>query len=467
MVNQDRVDIVLVEDNPDHVHFINRYLKPEKFNLTIITDGKKAVEYLESPQNKPDVVLLDYHLPSLDGLDILKHFQERNPEFAFIFLTVDDNIETAIEAMKAGASDFIPKSRKFYENLPSMVEKVRKIQAGKRERKQIEQALKESEEKHRFLFEKGSDAIILINATSEEIIECNTAAEHLYGYNRDQLLSLKFPYLVADPDGTGVSTHKSEDTSMYHKKQNGTVFPVELTDNVFNWQGNNVRIAAVRDISERKFAEDKLKSSLKEKEILLQEIHHRVKNNMQVISSLLKLQSDKTDNEETKRAIFESRNRVYTMSAVHETLYGTENLASIDVKTYLSKVAKSLLQTYQSEQGDVHLNITADELNLGIRQASPLGLILNELISNSLKYAFPGDKKGEISISVKKAGNQELEISISDNGIGFSETLDWQNSETLGLQLVTTLVKDQLNGTIQLNGESGTTFTIKFAINPA
>ena len=465
MKNQSPLEILLIEDNQDHVHFIKRYLKASQFNITNITDGKKAIEYLESTEAKPDVILLDYHLPSLDGLDILRHFQYSETELAFIFLTVDDNIETAIEAMKAGALDFIPKSTKFYESLPLMIEKVHKIQQEKVEKKRIGQALKESEEKYRFLFEKGSDAIFLINHRSELIIECNTAAEDLYGYSRQQLLSLDFTDLIAATDTVQVSSPIKTNASIYHKKQDGTIFPIEHTENVFNWQGNAVRIAAIRDISERKTAEDKLLASLKEKEILLQEIHHRVKNNMQVISSLLKLQSDKTDDERIKKAIFESRNRIYTMAAVHETLYGAENLSSIDINTYVTKITKSLLQTYQESLSQIDFDIQADQINLDLRQASPLGLIINELLTNSLKYAFPDKKGGRMTIKINTRDDNQLELIVSDNGIGISSQLDWKNTTTLGLQLVKTLVEDQLNGSLELDRSSGTTFHIKFMIN--
>jgi len=202
----------------------------------------------------------------------------------------------------------------------------------------------------------------------------------------------------------------------------------------------NQILSVAENITERKKDEEQIKASLKDKEILLQEIHHRVKNNMQVIASLLKLQADKVDDIRIKEALKESQGRVYAMSAVHEMLYGSENLSEIDLKSYLSKISKALQQSNQSDPGKVRLNIEADETTLGIEKASHLGLVINELISNSLKHAFPDKKKGNICVSMKKLNDKYLELTISDDGIGLPHDLDWRNTDTLGLQLVTTLV---------------------------
>jgi len=217
--------------------------------------------------------------------------------------------------------------------------------------------------------------------------------------------------------------------------------------------------------AERKQAEEQIKASLKEKEILLQEIHHRVKNNIQVISSLLKLQSNNIDDEQVKDALKASQSRVYAMSAIHETLYGAENLSEIDLKPYLSTITKALVQTYSFNQGNVKLNIESDEIRLNIEKASPLGLIINELITNSLKYAFPVDRGGEVVVILETLDHKELKLIIKDDGVGMPVDFDWRNSNTLGLQLVRTLVENQLDGSIDMENENGTKFIINFKID--
>ncbi len=216
-------------------------------------------------------------------------------------------------------------------------------------------------------------------------------------------------------------------------------------------------------IIERTDAEKQLQSSLKEKETLLHEIHHRVKNNMNVISSLLKLQSNSIDDKQIKGILNASQSRVYAMSAVHETLHGSENLSEINLKNYLSKITTSIFQSSLHDPKKVKLNNSIEEMFISINQASPLGLIINELISNSLKYAFPDERKGEISVSLKKLDNKR-ELTVMDNGVGMPKDLDWKNSNTLGLKLVRTLVENQLDGSIDLNNANGTKFTIKFNI---
>lgn len=217
------------------------------------------------------------------------------------------------------------------------------------------------------------------------------------------------------------------------------------------------------EIVERKQAEEQIKANLKEKETLLHEIHHRVKNNMQVISSLLKLQANSIEDDRIRDALKESQNRIYTMSAVHETLHGSENLSEIDLKGYLSKVTTSIFQTYNVNPSKVKLNINMDDMPISIKQASPLGLIVNELLSNSLKYSFPKDRKGVINVSMNKL-DKNIQLTVMDDGIGMPNGFDWKNSKSLGLKLVRTLVENQLDGSIDLDNKNGTKFIIKFNI---
>ena len=231
-----------------------------------------------------------------------------------------------------------------------------------------------------------------------------------------------------------------------------------------NVHGKPIRILGIiRDITSRRVAEEKTRASLKEKETLLREIHHRVKNNMAVIGSLLMLQSDNSKDHHVKEALKESQNRVYAMSAVHEALYKSESITDIDLKCYLSKISEILIRAYSVNPGKVTLKIEGEDVNIDIKKASPLGLVINELISNSLKYAFPDQRKGEITMTVKKHLNF-LDLCVADNGIGMSEGDEWQHSESLGINLVTTLIEDQLDGSIRILNQNGAKFFISFEI---
>ena len=242
------------------------------------------------------------------------------------------------------------------------------------------------------------------------------------------------------------------------------------------------------EIARRKEAEERLKTSLHEKEILLREIHHRVKNNLQVISSLLYLQSESIADPRLLSALQDSQNRVRSMALVHERLYQTEDLARIDLAGYIRDLAGHLLSSYNSGTHHVELILDADDVSLDVDTAVPCGLIINELISNSLKHAFPGrfqtqaggaaagrqavgegqesarhGRQDEIRIEVRKGQGGQLQLIVGDNGVGFPENIDFRNSPSLGLLLVNNLVR-QIRGTIELDGQGGTQFRIVFSL---
>ncbi|MBT4288451.1 MAG: HAMP domain-containing protein [Deltaproteobacteria bacterium] len=217
-----------------------------------------------------------------------------------------------------------------------------------------------------------------------------------------------------------------------------------------------------RDVAQKK-SEEKIKTSLIEKSVLIDEIHHRVKNNMNVVSSLLKLQADSIEDDRTKSILKESQNRIYTMSAIYETIHDSENLSEIDLKKYLSKIVNFIFQTYSVNLAQVKLQTDIEEIPISINQASPLGLTVNELILYSLKYAFPDERKGEISVIMKKL-DKEFQLTVIDNGVGMLNELDWKKSNILGLKLVRTLVENQLDGSVEMESNNGTKFTIKFNI---
>jgi len=214
------------------------------------------------------------------------------------------------------------------------------------------------------------------------------------------------------------------------------------------------------DITERKQMENQVQASLKEKEILLREIHHRIKNNMQIILSLLRLESKKTSDNHVMDSFTDSQSRIQAMSLVHETLYKSDNFSDIDIGAYVPGLVRNIFQVYSS--GRIDLNIDIKNIEIGLEKATPLGLIINEIVTNSLKYAFPDSMRGKIAITASKNENNEIELNLSDNGVGITEDISIPTSESLGLQLVYLLARDQLNGTIELDRDNGTSFTIKF-----
>ncbi len=219
---------------------------------------------------------------------------------------------------------------------------------------------------------------------------------------------------------------------------------------------------AWRDVTERTQAEDRIKASLLEKETLLKEIHHRVKNNLQIISSLLRLQSRQIRDRQVLQLFTESQNRVQAMALIHEKLYRSSNLAKIDFEEYIKTLVEELFRGYEARKRSITFKTNVEQVSLAIALAIPCGLIINELVTNSLKYAFPETVGSQISISLQERVRDQFILTISDNGVGLPEDLDFRNTNSLGLQLVCRLTK-QLEGTIELERSQGTKFKIVFA----
>ncbi|WP_392481544.1 PAS domain S-box protein [Nostoc sp. C110] len=226
-------------------------------------------------------------------------------------------------------------------------------------------------------------------------------------------------------------------------------------------QQSSIFEQAQTELVQRQKAQVKLKNALAEKEVLLKEVHHRVKNNLQIVSSLLQLQSQTLKDPEAIKVLRESQNRIESISLIHKNLYTSANIGQIDVADYISNLAASLLISYQIWPDRITLETDIDSVNLNVDQAIACGLVINELISNALKHAFPNQQVGTISIALRNINNS-IEMTIQDNGIGLPANLDWTNTDSLGLSLVYDLVTEQLEGNITLERNHGTGFKIKF-----
>ena len=226
----------------------------------------------------------------------------------------------------------------------------------------------------------------------------------------------------------------------------------------------NVQLTA--EILARTRAEQEISRSLEEKDLLLREIHHRVKNNLQIIASLLNLQARYIADPKVLESIKESQSRVRAMALVHERIYRSHNISEINLKEYLNYLTKQIFSFYNIPQYQIGIAISMDDIMSNIDTVIPIGLIMNELVSNSLKHAFPEGRKGTVSIECTPQGADMLRFVYHDNGIGMPAGFDWKNAESLGLRLVNSLV-DQLNGTIVLGTGEGTTFIIEIQKNPS
>ena len=331
-----------------------------------------------------------------------------------------------------------------------------------------------------------SDEAIISKTIDGIITSWNAGAEWMYGYSAQEMIGKSISLLVPPdhPDDTTLILERVKNGELViryetlRRKKDGGLINVTLTaSQIRDTQNRLIGISIIgHDITERKKMESEIQSlnrdleqrviertnqlnaSLEDKIVLLQEVQHRVRNNFQVIISLLSLQSQYIEDEKTKQVFKESKNRIHAMALVHEKLHTSTDMAKIDLDDYFRLLGNNLLQFYGMKGRGVIINTQISDIHTNINTAIPIGLIVNELVSNSLKHAFPDGRRGEISIAMQRE-NAILTIVYKDNGIGIPANRDWRNIKSLGLQLVITLV-GQLGGTIELDRTGGTTFTI-------
>jgi PAS domain S-box-containing protein len=289
------------------------------------------------------------------------------------------------------------------------------------------------------------------------IVLANQSALDILGYTENELTGKPLKTLFAEKEKMQEIITMGADFSgeMTVVTKDGGMIPGLVSLSVVRDKaGNHLGMLIVgSDLTDHKRAEEAHK-----KELLLKEIHHRVKNNMQIISSLLRLQSRYITNKKYQEMFTESQNRIRSMALVHEKLYQSGDLENINFTEYITDMVNNLVQSYGSQ--DVAVNMEKDDIWLGVDTAVPCGLIVNELVTNVLKHAFP-DRKGEITVNVR-GFNKTVELVIADNGVGIPDGIDFRTTETLGLQLVSILAEDQLGGEIQLIKNKGTEFRITF-----
>lgn len=221
--------------------------------------------------------------------------------------------------------------------------------------------------------------------------------------------------------------------------------------------------ALENEIVERKKAEAQIKASLQEKELLLREIHHRVKNNMQIVASLIRIQLHNIASAKVKEVLKDTQNRIKAMALIHETLYNPNNLSDIFLRDYIRELGLNLFDSFGMDPDRVQLLTEVQNIAIDIDTATPCGLIINELVTNSLKYAFPAGRSGEIRIILEKDEEKDaLKLIVSDNGAGLPEKFDIYQTKSLGLSMVINLVEKQLRGKLELKRNNGTEFFITF-----
>jgi PAS domain S-box-containing protein len=340
--------------------------------------------------------------------------------------------------------------------------------------RQRTRALEASEKDFREIFENAHDAILILDPESEIVYDVNQRACEIYGFSREEFIGMSLESITKDVNKGKTKIEKTLSSGDYYHfetvqyREDGAEMFLEVNASVINYQDRLAILSINRDITRRKRDEQEIKKSLEEKEVLLTEIHHRVKNNLQIISSLLDLQFESLEelqNPQVLQAYQHSKDRIRSMALVHENLYQSGDLARIDITEYTHNLVDYFFSTYgklaKNVTSQVQIDSTLSSLSLSMEIAIPIGLILTELLSNALKHAFPHDRKGEIHVVFSRETPGTLTLKVCDNGAGLPEDIDISSLQTLGLELVTMLTH-QVKGTVEIDRSSGTAVKITF-----
>ncbi|GMV95178.1 MAG: hypothetical protein AMXMBFR82_49560 [Candidatus Hydrogenedentota bacterium] len=320
------------------------------------------------------------------------------------------------------------------------------------------------------IFEFAPDAILLVDGGGR-IAMANAQAFRMFGYAPSELVGNLVEVLVPQRLAARHVKHRSgyhasprtrpmgAGIDLFGKRKDGTEFPVDIMLSPIETERGRLILGVVRDVTERKRMEVE---ALHVRETYLKEVHHRVKNNLQVISSLLFLQTVHTPDPKVLEILKESQSRVKSIALIHEKLYRSAELVRLDFAGYVRDLVTDLFRSYGMDQRGISATVRVENVSLEIDTAIPCGLIINELVSNVLKHAFPNGRSGNVMVELEPAGDRRFNLLVKDNGVGLPEGFDWRASASLGLKLVNDLTR-QLDGTIRVDtANGGTAFHITF-----
>jgi PAS domain S-box-containing protein len=453
--------VLIVEDSADQAQLLLHELKAGGYEPIYerVETAEAMVAALE--RKMWDIVLSDHYLPSFNSMDALNILQGRELDLPFIIVSGHIREEEAVAAMKAGAHDYVMKGK--LARLVPAVERELKEALERRKRKQSEtlyHCLVENLPQH-----------VLCKDTAGRFIFANQLFCRTLGKSLQEILGKTdfdfFPAELArkykEDDARVLETGRMfQAVEEYQAPGQGKMY-VEVTKTPLrDPRGKVMGLQAIfSDITERRKTEETIRASLEEKVVLLKEVHHRVKNNLQIVISLLRLQSVRTQNPDVLDTLQGTGNRIRSMALLHDALYRSENLARVNFAQYIESLCSHLFRAYGSRGGRIKLESHLQEFSVDLDQAVSCGLIINELVSNALKHAFPKGRVGRVMVELQKTPQEQIVLVVADDGVGLSPELDIRQTSTLGHQLVFMMV-EKLRGAVEVTRDRGTAFRIAF-----
>jgi PAS domain S-box-containing protein len=505
--------VLIVEDSSEDRLMYREFIgQLTAFNKRFLEEESGTAGLKRYADESIDCILLDLHLPDMNGLEFLAAFQERHGEniCPIIMLTSQGSEQDAVMALKNGAHDYLPKKGLTSESLNRAVENaIEKVELHKRlEQQQLDLELKNNQlqlmkdQLEKLVKERSRDLILTNERLLVEIEERRKAESQVRKSARfNRMIIDAVPAFIAymdendhyrfanqhyqkifqckEEDLLGVSMHdhlgdafelerlatlegKPQDFEYQRMGSNGISewYYILLTPHTGAYGELLGYFIVGMDITRQKENEEFIQKSLEEKQVLLREVHHRVKNNLQVIQSLLRMQGRESKGSSFEPLLRESQNRIRSIALIHEQLYKQDDFAEIDFADYLNLLLRQVFRTFEMGSVRISSKIEFREIYLSLTKAIPCALIINELVTNSIKYAFEGRETGEIRIRAEKKEN-ELTLIVSDNGTGFLDEVDIEARETLGLKIVRTLTR-QIGGTLDISNDKGAQFKLTF-----
>ncbi|WP_300525747.1 histidine kinase dimerization/phosphoacceptor domain -containing protein [Aminiphilus sp.] len=457
--------ILLVDDDPGHVELLRRSLERGEgaFRCAVAENLARAREYLA--ERLPDLILADYRLPDGVGKDIIQDAAGRVP---VVILTSHGDEQLVRDMFQAGVFDYVTKSPESFVLMPRIVDWALREWRSRTARQRAETALIEQGRFLNALMEAIPLPIFYKDAQGC-YLGCNKAFEHFTGFRRQDiegksvfLFPQEFAEIYRDRDEELLRRHPSMQTYEFRMPgAEGAEREVIFSKATFPDAKGDVAgiVGAALDITERKNMEKNLRRSLEQNQILLREVHHRVKNNLQVVISLLSLQLAEVTEPHLRDVLLESQSRIRAMALIQEQLYREGDFSRLDFHHYVSSLVSQLIAAYRMEErpGSPAPRIEVEPVSLTLEQAIPLGLILNELVTNCLKHAFPEScprpmEEREIRIGLRCESDHVL-LEVADNGIGLPPDLEQRRTRSLGMRIIDTLTR-QLEGVVRLEDEA-------------